>query len=243
MPNVVVVRSQEEAGQLVARAIADLIAVKPDAVLGLATGSSPLPVYTALAQMSAQLDLSKVRGFALDEYVGLDPAHPQSYRSVIAREVVEPLGLSPDLIWVPPGERDGVETAGERYEAQIHQAGGVDIQLLGIGSNGHIAFNEPGSALDSRTRCEELTEQTRRDNARFFDSFDDVPRHCITQGVGTILEARALFLLAFGEGKAAAIRDAVEGEVSSDCPASALQWHPDATIVVDEAAASLLAET
>ena len=122
----------------------------------------------------------------------------------------------------------------------IREAGGVDVQLLGIGSNGHIAFNEPGSPLDSRTRREELTERTRLDNARFFDSLEDVPHACMTQGVGTILEAKRIFLLAWGEGKAAAIRDAVEGPISSDCPASALQGHPNVTFLLDEGAASLL---
>ncbi len=159
MIEVLTVSSAEEAGAIVARAITALIDEKPDAVLGLATGSSPLPVYKALAQSGA--DFSRARGFALDEYVGLDPAHPESYRSVITREVVEPLGLDPALVHVPPGALDGVETAGARYEAMIREAGGVDVQLLGIGSNGHIAFNEPGSPLDSRTRREELTERTR----------------------------------------------------------------------------------
>lgn len=238
MPKTVIASSKEAAGEYVARAIADLIDQTPDAVLGLATGSSPLPVYSALAQLTAGDDLSRVRGFALDEYVGLDPAHPQSYRSVIAREVVQPLGLDPANVHVPPGDAADIETAGERYEAMIRAAGGVDVQLLGIGSNGHIAFNEPGSPLDSRTRRETLTERTRLDNARFFDSLDDVPRYCLTQGVGTILEAKRIFLLAFGEGKADAVRAALEGPVTSDCPASALQLHPDATFVLDEAAAS-----
>ncbi len=238
MIEVLTVSSAEEAGAIVARAITALIDEKPDAVLGLATGSSPLPVYKALAQSGA--DFSRARGFALDEYVGLDPAHPESYRSVITREVVEPLGLDPALVHVPPGALDGVETAGARYEAMIREAGGVDVQLLGIGSNGHIAFNEPGSPLDSRTRREELTERTRLDNARFFDSLEDVPHACMTQGVGTILEAKRIFLLAWGEGKAAAIRDAVEGPISSDCPASALQGHPNVTFLLDEGAASLL---
>ena len=126
------------------------------------------------------------------------------------------------------------------YEAAIREAGGVDLQLLGIGSTGHIGFNEPGSAFDSRTRVTELAESTRRDNARFFDSIDDVPTHAATQGIGTILEARQLVLLAFGESKAQAVARAVEGPVTEALPASALQLHPRATIVIDEAAASLL---
>ncbi|WP_424936439.1 MULTISPECIES: glucosamine-6-phosphate deaminase [Bacteria] len=240
MAEVVIVESAESAGELVAEEIARLIAARADAVLGLATGSTPLPVYAALRSRLAGVDVSQVRGFALDEYVGIDPAHPESYRSVITREVVEPLGLNPELIHVPDGATDGVEHAGADYDAKIKAAGGVDLQILGIGTDGHIGFNEPGSSFASRTRVKTLTAQTREDNARFFDSIDDVPMHCITQGLGTILEARHLVLLAFGEGKAQAVADAVEGPVAAVLPASAIQLHPHATVVVDEAAASRL---
>jgi len=240
MAEVVIVESAERAGELVADEIARLIAARPDTVLGLATGSTPLPVYAALRSRLQGVDVSQVRGFALDEYVGIDPAHPESYRSVITREVVEPLGLNPELIHVPDGATDGVEHAGADYDAKIKAAGGVDLQILGIGTDGHIGFNEPGSSFASRTRVKTLTAQTREDNARFFDSIDDVPMHCITQGLGTILEARHLVLLAFGEGKARAVADAVEGPVAAILPASAIQLHPHATVVVDEAAASRL---
>lgn len=240
MPQIVTVRTKEEAGELAARAIADLIDSTPDAVLGLATGSSPLPVYRALARLTEGKDLSQVRGFALDEYVGLDYSHPESYHSVINREVVEPLGLDPERVQVPPGAALDPDDAAARYEDAIRNAGGVDVQLLGIGSNGHIAFNEPGSPLDSRTRRLALTQRTREDNARFFDSIDDVPTECMTQGIGTIMEAKQIFLFAFGEGKADAIRAALEFPISTDCPASALQEHPNVTFVLDEAAASLL---
>ena len=179
-----------------------------------------------------------MRGFALDEYVGLDPAHPESYRSVIAREVIEPLGLDPARIRVPDGRLEGIEHAGEDYEAALAEAGGVELQLLGIGTDGHIGFNEPGSSFASLTRVKTLTEQTRSDNARFFDSIDDVPRHCITQGLGTILRARHLVLLAFGDGKAEAVAGAVEGPLTASLPASAIQLHPHATVVIDEEAAS-----
>jgi glucosamine-6-phosphate deaminase len=218
--------------------VARLVATKPDAVLGLATGSTPLPLWHALAARS--LDLSRVRGFALDEYIGLPPGHPESYRSVITREVVQPLGLTPSLVHVPGDDGGPVEGAGERYETAIAAAGGVDIQVLGIGRTGHIGFNEPGSSLASATRVKTLTEQTRLDNARFFDSLDDVPRHCLTQGLGTILRARHLLLFAFGETKAEAIAGAVEGPVSSSLPGSAIQLHPLVTVIVDEAAASRL---
>ena len=236
MAEVVIVTSAEEAGELAAGAIAALVAEKPDAVLGLATGSTPLTTWAALA--ARRLDLSRLRGFALDEYVGLPPGHPESYRAVITREVVEPLGLTPDLVRVPDGP---VETVGVEYEAAIAAAGGVDLQVLGIGRTGHIGFNEPGSSFASRTRVKTLTEQTRRDNARFFDSVDDVPMHCVTQGLGTILEARHLVLLAFGEAKAEAVAGTVEGPVTASVPGSAVQLHPHVSVIIDEAAASRLA--
>ena len=240
MAEVVIVENKAAAGALVAEEIAALITARPDAVLGLATGSTPLPVYEALESRLAGVDVSQVRGFALDEYVGLDPAHPESYRSVISREVVEPLGLDPRRIHVPNGASEGIEHAGPDYEAAIAAAGGVDLQILGIGTDGHIGFNEPGSSFASRTRVKTLTQQTREDNARFFVSIDDVPMHCITQGLGTILEARHLVLLAFGESKAQAVADAVEGPLSAFLPGSAIQLHAHATVVVDEAAASKL---
>jgi glucosamine-6-phosphate deaminase len=239
MAEVVIVQDAAEGGELAASLIARLVSTKPDAVLGLATGSTPLPVWKALS--ARPLDLGRVRGFALDEYIGLPSGHPESYRAVITREVVEPLGLNPSLVHVPGDDGGPTEGAGERYEAAIAAAGGVDLQVLGIGRTGHIGFNEPGSSLVSRTRVKTLTEQTRVDNARFFDSPDDVPRHCLTQGLGTILDARHLVLLAFGESKAAAIAGAVEGPVSSSLPGSAIQLHPFVTVIVDEAAAAQLA--
>jgi glucosamine-6-phosphate deaminase len=259
---VVIVDSAAAAGELAAGAIARLVQRKPDAVLGLATGSTPLTTWAALRQAQgadgvqgtggaqgadgahgaggARLDLSRVRAFALDEYVGLPPGHPQSYRAVIDREVVEPLGLTPSLVHVPADDGP-VEGAGERYEAAIQAAGGVDLQVLGIGRTGHIGFNEPGSSFASLTRVKTLAEQTRLDNARFFGSLDEVPRHCITQGLGTILRARHLVLLAFGESKAESVAGAVEGPLTASLPASAIQLHPHVSVIVDEAAASRLA--
>ncbi len=243
MAEIVIVPSKAEAGALVADEIVELIRRKPDAVLGLATGSTPLPVYEALRSRVAGLDVSRVRGYALDEYVGIDPAHPESYRSVITREVVEPLGLTPELIHTPDGSLDGIEHHGDDYEAAIVAAGGVDLQILGIGTSGHIGFNEPGSSFASTTRVKTLIEQTRKDNSIYFDSIDDVPMHCITQGLGTILRARHVVLLAFGEGKAAAVAGAVEGPVTASLPGSAIQLHAHATVVIDEAAASQLQNT
>lgn len=245
MAEVVIVQDESEAGDLIAGSILSLIEGRPDAVLGLATGSTPLPVYRALARRVAQeqLDVSRVRGFALDEYVGLPAGHPESYRSVIMREVVEPLGLTPSRIHVPNGDLATIQTASDEYEDAITAAGGVDLQILGIGRSGHIGFNEPGSSFASLTRVKTLTESTRADNARFFDSPDDVPMHCITQGLGTILRARHLVLLAFGSAKAHAVAAAVEGPVTASQPGSAIQLHPHVTVVIDEAAASELTNT
>lgn len=240
MAEIVIVESPAEGGALAADEIARLITGRPDTVLGLATGSTPLPVYDALRDRLAGLDVSQVRGFALDEYVGIDTAHPESYRAVISREVVEPLGLDPARVQTPNGDLATIEHAGEDYERAIADAGGIDLQILGIGTSGHIGFNEPGSSFASRTRVKTLVEQTRRDNARFFASIDDVPMHCITQGLGTILEARHLVLLAFGAGKADAVARAVEGPVTSSLPGSAIQLHPHVTVIVDDAAASRL---
>jgi len=240
MAEVVIVPDAEAAGRLVAGTILDLIATKADMVLGLATGSTPLSVYRALADGARGVDVSRVRGFGLDEYVGLPEDHPESYRSVIRRDVVEPVGFDPDRIHMPNGDPATIQTAGDEYEAAIRASGGVDLQILGIGTDGHLGFNEPGSSFASLTRVKTLTEQTRRDNSRFFDSVDDVPLHCITQGVGTILRARHLVLLAFGEAKAHALQAAVEGPLTASVPASAVQLHAHATVVIDEAAASEL---
>jgi glucosamine-6-phosphate deaminase len=238
MAEIVILDSAAEAGELAADVILELVTKRRDAVLGLATGSTPLPIYQAVAARKA--DLSAVRGFALDEYVGLPSSHPESYRSVITREVVEPLRLTPELVRVP-GDRGPIETAGADYERAIVEAGGVDLQILGIGTDGHIGFNEPGSSFESLTRVKTLTQQTRQDNARFFDSIDEVPVNCITQGLGTIRRARHLVLLAFGEAKAEAIAAAVEGPVTASAPGSAIQLHPHVTVLVDGPAASRLA--
>ncbi|TBN57732.1 glucosamine-6-phosphate deaminase [Glaciihabitans arcticus] len=235
MAEVVIVPSAAEAGEIAADAIAAQVSSRADSVLGLATGSTPLTTWKALAALS--LDLSRVRGFALDEYVGLPAGHPENYRSVITREVVEPLGLTPSLVRVP-GDDGPAQGAGERYEDAIVAAGGVDLQILGIGRTGHIGFNEPGSSLASLTRVKTLTQQTRIDNARFFPSLEDVPTHCITQGLGTILRARHLVLLAFGSAKAAAVAAALEGAVSAGTPGSVVQLHPRVTVILDEDAAA-----
>lgn len=242
---VVVLPSPAEVGRLAARQIAALVAGQPDAVLGLATGSSPLAIYAELAAAvrAGTLDARRVRGFALDEYVGIPADHPQSYAAVIRREVTEPLGLDPARVQVPDGRAEDLEAACAAYEAAIADAGGVDLQILGIGANGHIGFNEPTSSLRSRTRIKTLAQRTREDNARFFASADDVPHHCLTQGLGTIMDARQVVLVAQGEAKAAAVAACVEGPVTSLCPGSVLQFHPKATVIVDDAAAARLTLT
>jgi len=239
---VIVAESAQAAGELVAAHIAARVATMPRFTLGVATGSTPLPVYAALrAQAEAGVDFAAVTAFALDEYVGLSPRHPESYRAVVDREVTVPLGLDPQNVHVPDGSLAGIETAGERYEQALVANGGVDLQLLGIGATGHLGFNEPGSSFGSLTRVKTLTERTRIDNARFFASLDEVPIHCVTQGLGTILRARHLVLLAFGEGKADAVAAAVEGPVSASMPGSAIQLHAHVTVVLDPAAAQGLA--
>lgn len=239
MAEVVIVESPDAGGALVAGHIATQIRAKPDFTLGVATGSTPLPVYSALArERAAGLDLSGVVAFALDEYVGLPREHPESYHSVIHREVTEPLGLDPSRVHVPDGDEATIATAGQRFEAALLAHGGVDLQLLGIGTDGHVGFNEPGSSLASSTRIKTLTAQTRADNARFFDTPEEVPTHCITQGIGTILRAGHLVLLAFGAGKADAIAAAVEGPITATLPGSCIQLHAHVTVVVDEAAAT-----
>ncbi|MFE7133273.1 glucosamine-6-phosphate deaminase [Streptomyces sp. NPDC057638] len=239
---VVIVPDAAAGGELIAEAMAGLLRRKPDALLGVATGSTPLPIYEALAAKvrGAEVDVTRARICQLDEYVGLPQGHPESYRSVVLREVVEPLGLPESSFMGPDGSAEDVAAACEEYDRALGEAGGVDLQLLGIGTDGHIGFNEPCSSLASRTRIKTLTQQTRKDNARFFDSLDEVPHHVITQGIGTILEARHLVLLATGEAKADAVALSVEGPLSALVPASALQLHPHATVVVDEAAASRL---
>jgi glucosamine-6-phosphate deaminase len=239
---VVIVPDAAAGGELIAEAIAALIARKPEALLGVATGSTPLPIYRALAARVAAgtVDVGRLRVCQLDEYVGLPAGHPESYRSVIAREVLEPLGLGLDCFLGPDGTSTDIPAACAEYDGSLKAAGGVDLQILGIGTDGHIGFNEPCSSLASRTRIKTLTPQTREDNARFFDSLDEVPHHVITQGIGTILEARHLVLLATGAGKAEAVAATVEGPLAALVPASALQLHPHATVVVDEAAAAHL---
>jgi glucosamine-6-phosphate deaminase len=230
-----------DCGIVVADIIADAAkSVTP--ILGLATGSSPLSVYKELIRrhQMGMLTFNDAQIFLLDEYVGLSPNHPQSYATVIRTEFTDHVDIDPRMVYSPNGNADNIFAAAGEYDAMITQKGPVDVQLLGIGSNGHVGFNEPSSSLRSRTRVKTLTEQTRSDNARFFTTMDEVPRHVITQGLGTITEARHLVLIATGSVKAVAIAAAVEGPLTANCPASVLQLHPHVTVVIDEAAAAHL---
>ncbi|NLG01734.1 MAG: glucosamine-6-phosphate deaminase, partial [Lentisphaerae bacterium] len=219
--------------------ITNAVRARPATVLGLATGSTPLRLYQALIQACRDgLDFSRVRTFNLDEYYGVAPDHPQSYRRFMNEHLFSHLNLKPANTHVPDGLARDVAAHCAAYEAEMRAAGGVDIQVLGIGSDGHIGFNEPGSSLASRTRLVALTPQTVSDNARFFATVDEVPRHAISMGIGTILEAKRCIMLGFGANKAKAVRAALEGGVSQFTPASALQMHPDTTVFLDEAAAA-----
>ncbi|KQY21363.1 glucosamine-6-phosphate deaminase [Cellulomonas sp. Root485] len=239
----VVIAPAPELGRLAASAVEQLVRDQPDAVLGLATGSSPLAVYDELARRHAEhgLSFARVRAFMLDEYVGLAADHPERYRNVIEKEIASRVDFAPGAVQGPDGLSDDLVGACRAYEEAIASVGGVDLQLLGIGTDGHIAFNEPGSSLASRTRIKTLTRQTREDNARFFGGdIDQVPQHCLTQGLATIMSARHLVLLATGRGKAEAVHQLVEGPVSAMWPATILQHHPHVTVLVDDAAASRL---
>ena len=239
---VIVENLPDEVGQRGAKFIAALVRRKPDCVLGLATGGTPLGVYAELIRLHRVegLDFSRVTTFNLDEYVGLGPTHPQSYRYFMQQELFNHINIEPKHAHVPDGRALDFEMHCRQYEQRIADAGGIDLQLLGVGTDGHIAFNEPGSSLGSRTRVKTLATETILDNARFFGSKEKVPRLAITMGVGSILESRQCLLLALGDQKAAAVRSTVEGPVTAQITASALQLHRDVIVIVDEAAASWL---
>jgi glucosamine-6-phosphate deaminase len=239
---VVITRDGDAAAEIVAGIVERVLAEHHAPVIGLATGSSPLPTYARLIDRAGKgaISFAHASAVVLDEYVGLAPGHPQSYRQVVRRELVDHVDLPPERLHTPDVYGPDLAEACTNYDRLLGRLGGVDVQLLGIGADGHVGFNEPGSSLTSRTRVKTLTDQTRADNARFFESLDDVPRHVVTQGLGTILEARHLVMVATGEAKAAPVAAAVEGPLTAMCPASVLQLHAHATVVVDEAAAGRL---
>jgi glucosamine-6-phosphate deaminase len=248
---VIVVKDSKEMGRRAAQLIVEDMKYHATYVLGLATGSTPLPLYQELVRLHKDegLDFSTIISFNLDEYIGLPPDHPESYHYFMQENLFKHININPKLTHVPEGnvpyETDEdlrlIEKVCEQYETMMDDVGGVDYQVLGIGGNGHIGFNEPGSSLGSLTRIKTLAERTRLDNARFFNNnIKEVPKYAITMGIGTILKARKVVLLANGASKANAVAAALEGPVTSMCPASALQLHRYATCVIDEAAASKL---
>ena len=242
--DVVIVEDKESLGRAAAGLVVEGLRADPRLVLGVATGSSPVTTYRALVSArEAGLDFSQVRCVALDEYAGIPASDPASYHSFIRREIATPLGLRPENVLVPDGNARDLAAACTAFEDGIRSLGGVGIQLLGIGRNGHVGFNEPGSPFGSRTRVAQLSATTRSDNARFFPRPEDVPTHCLTQGLATIMDAAGLVLVASGSHKAEAVAAAVEGPVTEACPASVLQEHPHATVIVDRDAAAGLRRT
>lgn len=239
----VIIKSDYDAmSKEAAQIIASVIRRKPNCVLGLATGSTPIGLFKELIRMHTEegLDFSKITTFNLDEYVGLPPIHDQSYHYFMYENLFKHINIALGNIHVPNGMAEDIDAFCEWYEEEIDRAGGIDLQVLGIGRDGHIAFNEPTSSLGSRTRLKTLTQETMDDNARFFENKEDVPRYAITMGVGTIMEARICLLMCNGEKKAGTIKKAIEGPVTQMITASALQMHPDAIFILDEPAASKL---
>jgi len=240
---VVVKETYDEISALGVKIIAEVIARKPRCVMGLATGSTPLGIYKELARMNkaGEIDFAQVVTFNLDEYVGLPTDHPESYRRFMNENLFDHVNIRKENTYVPDGMADDIHAFCDWYEQKILEHGGIDIQLLGIGHNGHIGFNEPGSSLGSRTRVKTLTQTTLEANARFFDDdVSQVPKYAITMGIGTILDAEQVLLVANGEGKADAIATTVEGPITAQVPATVVQMHRKATLVLDVAAASKL---
>lgn len=236
IPKLTVVKNYEEMSRTAAELVMSRLAQRPDSVLGLATGGTPVGLYRQLRDKKA--DLTKAAVFNLDEYCGLSRQHPQSFFHFMKEHVYEP--LRPLTYDIPNGEAADVEKECERYEAVIHESGGIDLQVLGVGRNGHIGFNEPGTSFLSRTRLVSLKRETIEDNARFFEKISLVPSQAVTMGIGTILEARTIMLLASGTAKAEALYQLFYGDISKDVPVTALRLHSDVRVIADEQAAALL---
>lgn len=239
---VIIQKDPAECVRLAARIFVRQLQIQPNAVLGLATGRTMIPLYAELVRnhREGRLKLKRATVFNLDEYVGIPSTDAGSFRRFLDDHFVNRVDINPARVHLPSARGAETRNVGLAYEKAIEKAGGIDLQVLGIGQDGHIGFNEPTSSLASRTRIKTLTRQTRRDNAEPFGSWEKVPAHAITMGIGTILESRRIILLAFGKSKAAAIAKMVEGPVTAMVPASALQFHPDVKVIVDEAAGSRL---
>ena len=239
---IIITETYDEMSKLAADILERQLLKKPNSVLGLATGSTPVGLYQDLVRRHREegLDFSKVITFNLDEYLDLSPSHDQSYRYFMDHHLFQHINVDPKNIHVPYGHAEDVEEFCAWYENEMERAGGIDLQVLGIGGDGHIAFNEPGSSLGSRTRLKTLTRQTIEDNARFFDNKDEVPRFAITMGVGTIMEAKSIVLVANGKKKADIVAEAIEGPVTAQVSASVLQMHEEVTVLLDAEAGSKL---
>lgn len=239
-----VLENADAVAQAVAGAFVSLVRDKPDAALGLATGSTPLRSYEEIVRLSRaeKVSFAKASAFNLDEYYGLDGGHPQSYRVFMNQYLFDHLDFRPWNTFVLNGVAKSIEAECASFEQKIAACGGIDLWLLGIGLNGHVAFNEPGSAADSRTRKAALAESTLASNAdgRFFKHVDDVPRYALTAGIGTVLDSKRLLLVALGAKKAEIVAKSVQGPVTTDVPASLLQGHPDCTFLLDKEAAAKL---
>lgn len=241
---IIFTKDYDQMSKMAARYIAGLIRLHPESTLGLATGSSPIGTYKELVKQyeDENLDFSRVTSFNLDEYVGIDENHPQSYKAFMNQHLFNLVNIDKDKVFVPNGSAEDLEKECARYEKAIEDFGGIDLQILGIGRNGHIGFNEPNFKFEARTHVVNLEEQTIEDNSRFFENREDVPTQAISVGMKTILQARRVIVIASGIEKAEAVRQMVSGEIIPGLPASILQLHPDTTLIVDEAASSLLEE-
>ena len=240
--NIIVAKDPIEVGKLAADQFEAVLRVKPACVIGLATGSTPLPLYRELIERekAGRIDFSRVRSANLDEYKGLAPDHPQSYRRFMQENLFDHISIKPENTIVPDGLAADVDAMCAAYEKQIEDWGGIDIQLLGIGHDGHIGFNEPSDAFDMGTHCVDLTEETIEANKRFFASRDEVPRQAYTMGTHTIMSARKVLMIVSGKDKAGIIKKAFFGPVTPHVPASILQMHPNFVLVADEDALSLV---
>ncbi len=237
----IIIGSEQEIAKKAAQQYVDLLAKKPDAVLGGATGSTPLGLYAELVKLNKEgvISFKDVKTFNLDEYVGLDGSHDQSYRYFMNKNLFEQVDIDLANTHVP----SGIDTENcAAYDDEIKAAGGVDLQLLGIGVDGHIGFNEPGTPWDSITHVVELEQNTREVNSRFFEKLEDVPTHAVTMGIKTVMNARAIILMAIGKSKAEIVKAFIEGPVTEAVPASILQLHPFVTVYLDEEAAALLSK-
>ena len=234
----VVCKNYEEMSEKAAAILADIVKSKPDCVLGLATGSTPVGMYTKLGEMcqAGELDFSRVKSVNLDEYYPISPENEQSYRYFMNEKLFDNINIDKANTYVPDGSAADPDKACAEYEKIVDSMGQVDIQVLGIGHNGHIGFNEPADKLHPLTHVTDLTESTINANVRFFNSIDEVPTRALTMGIGTILRAKKIIILANGEGKRAAVRKMLEGMLDCSCPASMLNVHPDVVVICDEAA-------